>query len=158
MHQGTCRRKADRRQQHQPFHIHSVLGRRRQARRSYEMQISQAVIVDTYPKTYFIVTFAILSLCFADAFNTIQLISHGGKELNPVMDILLGLDLKLFVATKFALTGLGLILLVGYRNKTFVKWLKTQHLLYGVLMFYAALIIYQSALMPDYLLGLVLPI
>lgn len=158
MHQEACQRKTDRRQQHQPFHIHRVLGRRRQPRRQTQHENSQAAYIDTYPPIYLAVTLAILSLCFADAFNTIQLIQHGGKELNPLMDTLLGLDLQTFVAAKFALTGLGLLILVGYRDSTFIKWLKTQHILYGVFAFYTALIVYQSMLVPDYMFGFVFPI
>ncbi len=158
MLQESCRRKTDRRQRHQPFHIHRVLGRRRQPRRQTPYDCRQVSCKDTYPATYFAISFAILSLCFADAFNTIQIIQHGGKELNPFMDVLLGLNLQTFVAAKFALTGLGLCVLVGYRDSTFIKWLKSQHILFGVFAFYFALIIYQSVLVPDYMFGFVFPI
>ncbi len=155
MQHGVCRRKGDRRRSHQPFHLYSLVGRRRNHRRAEQ---TANAWLDHHPSVYLVVTLAILGLCFADAFNTLQLLQNGAQELNPLMDVLIRSDIRLFVTAKFALTGLGLLLLVGYRNSTFIKWLKAQHILYSVLALYVTLILYQSVLIPDHLLGLVLPI
>lgn len=155
MQQGVCRRKTERRQSHQPFHYYSLIGRRRHARRQQE---NRPTAIDHHPPVYLAVTFAILALCFADTFNTLQLLQVGAKELNPLMDALIRSDIQLFVIAKFALTGLGLLILVGYRNHIFIKFLKTQHILYSIFALYAALILYQSVLIPEHVLGLVFPI
>lgn len=155
MQQGVCRRKGERRRSHQPFNLYSLVGRRRTIRRA---QHSAPAWLDHHPSIYLLVTLAILGLCFADAFNTLQLLQYGARELNPLMDVLIRADIRVFVMAKFALTGLGLLLLVGYRNSTFIKWLKAQHILYSVLAMYIVLILYQSVLIPEHLLGLVLPI
>jgi len=154
MEQGDCRRKADRRQTNQPFHFYSLIGRRRQARR---LEDGSAASVDTHPPIYLLITLTIMAFCTADAFNTLQLLSDGGEELNPLMDTLIRTNIHLFILAKLVLTGLGLLVLVGYRDSTFIK-LKSRHILYGIFAMYAVLIVYQSALLPDYLFGLVLPI
>jgi hypothetical protein len=155
MEQGVCRRGKDRRQTNQPFHFYSMVGRRRQPRRLEDGSVPS---VDTHPPIYLLITMLIMALCIADAFNTLQLLSDGAEELNPVMDVLIRNNIQLFIIAKFALTGLGLLVLVGYRDSTFIIKLKSRHILYGVFAMYATLIVYQSALLPDHIFGLVLPI
>lgn len=146
------RRTTDRRQQKQPFHIRSITGRRRQIRRS---GCAKTANLDTYPPIYLIITLGILGLCFADAFNTLQLIQNGGKELNPFMDVLIQKDIQLFVIAKFALTGLGLLLLLGYRHYRILSHIRAKHLILAMFAMYTVLIGYQSLLVPEYMTAFV---
>jgi hypothetical protein len=114
--------------------------------------------VDNYHPIFMVVTLGIMLLCFADAFNTLQLLALGGRELNPVMDVLIGWGAGHFVMAKFALTSLGLLVLVAYHHREVFRWLKVRHMLYLVLFGYLGLIYYQSMLMPPDILALVLPI
>lgn len=154
MSQANRRANTERRKICQPFHIRSITGRRREVRRS-DCAKTASLNIDTYPPVYLAITLGILSLCFADAFNTLQLIKNGAKELNPFMDALIRNDVQLFVMTKFALTSLGLLVLLGYRHARILNRLKAKHLMLAVFAMYIALICYQSFLMPKHTLAFV---
>lgn len=158
MYQDAIRNPSDRRNRIQPFHIQRLRGRRRTARRVEDAVV--AMHSDRYPPAVFFVSLMIMTLCFADAFNTLQLLHAGGRELNPLMDVLLARDVRLFVLVKFLLTGLGVFALLGYLHMPRRYRRAVRSLLYGVLAFYLLLIGYQSLLMKQAggLFGIVLPL
>ena len=154
MSQANRRANTERRKINQPFHVYSIIGRRREVRRSDSTEAVN-LNLDTYPPVYLAITLGILSLCFADAFNTLQLIKNGAKELNPFMDALIRNDVQLFIMTKFALTSFGLLVLLGYRHAKILNRLKAKHLILVVFAMYITLICYQSFLMPKHTLAFV---
>ena len=145
--QSERRTTIDRRQLRSPFNLHSVYGRRRGLRR--EDDAHGRGCTDSYGPHLFFVSVSILLFCAADAHNTLLLLGLGGSELNPVMDALIRQDIRLFVLFKLALTGLGLLALVGYEYVTLWKRFRARHLLYLILVGYVVLIGYQSMLIPE---------
>lgn len=140
------RSRQDRRGQFQPFNIHAISGRRSGPRRMNDASFMEHG-TDIYPDKLFFITLAILFLCALDAHNTLVILSLGGTEINPLMDFLIQKDLQLFVAGKFALTGLGVVLFVGYHHVQLWKLIKVRYILYSLLVLYLLLIGYQWALL-----------
>ncbi len=136
----------ERRTHIRPFNIHAVRGRRRRQRRVSDAALSGRG-VDSYPRGLLFVTVAILLLCALDAHNTLQILSLGGREINPLMDFLIQTDTRLFVAGKFALTSLGILLFVGYYHVSLWSLIKVGDILYALVLLYLLLIGYQALLL-----------
>ncbi len=99
--------------------------------------------VDRYDAKLSAVTVAIIILCVLDAAFTLQLISSGiAVEANPVMAAVMMHSTEMFLITKFAMTGLCLMLLVLHVNFQVLR-IKVLHVLYGFLGMYAILIKYE---------------
>jgi hypothetical protein len=78
--------------------------------------------VDLYHPRLLAILLSIIFLSMADAFLTLDALSAGGKEINPVMNVALDLGLMPFVLIKLTITGLGLGLLCMHKNFPRVKW------------------------------------
>ncbi|HHL45318.1 MAG TPA: hypothetical protein ENJ24_01960 [Gammaproteobacteria bacterium] len=146
MSNAERRGEPDRRHQFQPFNRYAIRGRRHGPRRRDDV-FSKNGGVDTYPPKLLLVTVAILLFCALDAQNTLVILSRGGTEVNPLMDFLIQTDLRLFVGGKFALTGLGILVFVGYHRVRLWKLLKVRYILYSLLVLYLLLIGYQLVLL-----------
>ncbi len=136
----------DRRHRFHPFNMHAINGRRCKQRRGNDVLLEEHGI-DRYPDELLFITLAILFLCALDAHNTLVILSLGGTEINPLMDYLIQTDLHLFVASKFALTSLGVLLFVGYHHILLWKLIKVRYILYSLLALYLLLIGYQWILL-----------
>ncbi|MCF6355848.1 MAG: DUF5658 family protein [Candidatus Polarisedimenticolaceae bacterium] len=141
------RRIADRRTQDiSPFSHHRLLGRRRASRRSSSGD-TVAGLSDLYPKQFMAIAVSIMLLSLMDAINTLHLLQKGARETNLVMDLLIQQDPQLFIACKLMLTGLGMIMLMAYHNARIGIGIgigiRVRFILYGTLLGYAALILYQ---------------
>ncbi len=140
------RRITDRRTQEiSPFSHHRLLGRRRELRRN---DVKDAVVdcLDLYPKRFMVVAVSLMLLCLMDAINTLHLLNRGASEINPVMDLLIQQSPQLFIMCKLLLTGLGMIMLMAYHNERISIGIRVRSILYGVLLCYAVLILYQWSL------------
>lgn len=91
-------------------------------------------------------TMGILVLCTADAIITLNLLRMGAQEANIFMAHLIETDEFLFGATKMALTGLGLILMVMYAPFRLFRLISVQNLLRIFFVAYFALIGYEIVL------------
>ena len=120
------------------------LTRRRDPRREGE---PVAYYTDWYSVPLFLLAVGIVLLCVADAFFTLQLISLGASELNPLMAYLLDKGLYLFVGIKMALTVSAIIVLVMHQRFAFFRLVKTYHILLLTFLSYAALIAYELTLL-----------
>ncbi len=102
-----------------------VGGRREEIRRRADRQ--KWTYVDRYQQSLFGVIVIILFLSVVDAILTLLLIHHGAMEINPVMAFYLGLGPYPFLFVKYALTSVGLVVLVVFRDR-FIgsKWLKAE--------------------------------
>jgi hypothetical protein len=90
----------------------------------------------------------ILTASTVDAVLTIELISAGGAEINPVMDRLLDCGILAFVLGKYALTAVGMPLLLIFKNYyLFGTRFRVGYLLPLIVAMYAVLISYQLVLM-----------
>ena len=89
------------------------------------------------------VAIGILLLCVADAFMTVVLLQGGAYEVNPLMAALIYRSVALFAALKMSLTGAGITLMVILARYRFLRLLRVEWVLFGVLIAYAGLITYE---------------
>ena len=96
------------------FSRHWLTGRRKAVRREPDRQKSYQI--DTYgPKTLAAILI-IITLSILDALFTLFLISHGATEVNPIMAYFLDMGPSVFIAAKYVLTAVCLILILAIRN------------------------------------------
>jgi hypothetical protein len=118
--------------------------RRRAARRSLEHHVQ---FVDWHDAHLLAVALAILLLSSIDAFLTLNLLTQGAQEVNPVMEHLLYRDIAMFATVKMSLTGLGVMTLVALsRCRVFGKF-RVDLGLYLTLAAYATLVVYEFSLL-----------
>jgi hypothetical protein len=71
------------------------------------------------------------------------LLQGGADEVNPVMAVLIYRSVAMFAALKMGMTGLGVVLMVFLARYRFMRLLRVEWALYGVLMAYVGLIGYE---------------
>jgi hypothetical protein len=113
----TERRSGMDRRRKSPFNSRSLFagGRRESGRRYTDRQ--RPMLADRYQQSLFGVIVLILFLSVIDAILTLFLISHGAIELNPVMAFYLDLGPYTFLWVKYALTCVGLMVLLVFHNR-----------------------------------------
>jgi hypothetical protein len=89
------------------------------------------------------VAISILLLSVMDAFLTVVLLQGGADEVNPIMAVLIYRSVAVFAALKMGLTGVGVALMVFLARYRFMRLLRVEWVLYGVLIAYVALISYE---------------
>jgi hypothetical protein len=90
------------------------------------------------------VAISILLLSVTDAFLTLLLLQGGSAaEVNPIMAALLYRSVAVFAALKMAVTSVSLILMVILARYRFMRLLRVEWVLYGVLVAYMSLIGYE---------------
>jgi hypothetical protein len=92
------------------------------------------------------VSIGILLLCVVDAFLTLTLLQRGAVEVNPFMAEFVYGNVAMFAALKMAMTSAGIILMVYLARYRFMRLLQVEWVLYGVLVAYATLILYEISL------------
>jgi hypothetical protein len=121
-------------------------GRRMRARRASERR--RPYFVDRFSAGMFALVFLILLGSVADALLTIHLLANGAEEINPCMDRLLRQGIFPFLVTKYALTTIGLPLLLIFKNYyLFGTGVRVGHLLPAIVVLYLLLIGYQIVIM-----------
>jgi hypothetical protein len=114
--------------------------RRRPARRLGDSRFHP---VDWYSSHLLAVSMVILLLSAADAFLTAILLLRGADEINPIMAVLVYRGVATFAALKMAMTGAGIMVMVFLSRYRFMRVLRVELVLYGVLTIYAWLIGYE---------------
>lgn len=89
------------------------------------------------------VAIGILLLSVADAFLTMVLLQGGADEVNPIMAALIYRSVAMFAALKMGMTGVGVTLMVFLARYRFMRRLRVEWVLYGVLTAYVTLIGYE---------------
>jgi Domain of unknown function (DUF5658) len=118
-------------------HLHS---NRRAMRR---VEDTGMLFPDWHHPWQFFLALGIMLLSCVDAFMTLQLLEHGMVEANPAMAAALSQGTAFFAATKVALTGAGVMILVYLANTFFMKILRTGLLLTIFFSAYCCLVCYQ---------------
>jgi hypothetical protein len=90
-----------------------------------------------------VVSISILLLSFVDAFLTLVLLTGGADEVNPIMAAIIYKSVGVFAALKMSLTGAGLVVMVILARYRFMRVMRVEWVLYGVLLTYACLIGYE---------------
>jgi hypothetical protein len=124
------------------FFYGGVLGRRQGSRRNDDVNH----YTDVYDSQLLFASAGIVVLCCWDAHLTLNMLAHGGKELNPFMDILLWSGPDLFLYVKIALTICCVLFLALHHRFPIVGGFRVQHILCGLLLGYVALIAYELVL------------
>jgi Domain of unknown function (DUF5658) len=89
------------------------------------------------------VAVSILLLSVVDAFLTLLLLQGGAAEVNPIMGTLIYSSVAVFAALKMAMTSIGIVLLVVLARYRFMRLLRVEWVLYGVLIAYVSLVSYE---------------
>ncbi len=89
-------------------------GRREEIRRQDDK--SKIFLADRYSTTIFAAIVLILFFSVIDGLLTLILIGHGAKEINPLMAYLLEIEPMLFMAVKYLLTCVSLVIFLIFRN------------------------------------------
>lgn len=117
------RRGGDRRKRPTPMWSRYVFfgGRRRHVRRDEERE---GAFVDVHGPGVFVVILAIVGLNLLDAWFTLLFLSHGGKELNPIVQYVLDFESHPwpFVALKTLGIGAACMFLAMTRNFTAARY------------------------------------
>ncbi len=114
--------------------------RRRTNRRTSDADV---MFLDWHHPWLFFLAVGTMLLSCADAFLTLKLLSHGMYEANPIMAAVMQLGTGAFVASKMALTGIGILVLVYLAKTRFMDRLRTGLILTGFFSFYCCLICYE---------------
>lgn len=95
-------------------------GRREMNRRAADPQ--SGYYVDVYSSRLFAVLVLIVVFSLLDAVCTYTYVTTGtGRELNPIMEVLLDQGASAFFPYKFVLTALGVIVLCLHKNFSLVR-------------------------------------
>ena len=117
-----------------------IRSRRRQNRRTSDADV---VFLDWHHPWLFFLAVGTMLLSCADAFLTLKLLSYGMYEANPIMAAVMEYSIGAFVATKMALTGIGILILVYLAKTRFMNRLRTGLILTSFFSFYCCLICYE---------------
>lgn len=90
---------------------------------------------------------ALMILSVMDSIFTLTIISNGGSEVNPVMNVLLEKSIAAFTITKMLLTAIPAILLVATANLVVLNRWRARSLLATMVGLYAGLICYELLLL-----------
>jgi len=110
--------------------------RRRPPRRETESRYHS---LDWHDAHLLAVSIGILIMSVADAVLTLTLMSYGAVEINPVMAVLVGSP-AVFTALKIAMTGISVMMMVFLARYRFMRAVRVELILYGVLAAYMILI------------------
>jgi hypothetical protein len=118
-------------------------GARNPRRRGGRRATDHAAVIDWHSPRLLIPVFAILGLCVLDGVLTVLLMTHGAREVNPVMALFLPHNLLWFALTKLALTGAGLCVLVACSRMRLFQTIPGELVVYALLGVYVWLIAYE---------------
>lgn len=117
--------------------------RRSPARRSGDTGVHS---VDWHSSHLLAVSIGILIMCIVDALLTLVLLQRGAVEVNPLMARLVYGNVAMFATLKMAMTSAGVVLMVYAARYRFMRLLLVEWVLYGVLIAYTSLILYEISL------------
>jgi len=122
----------------------SIRPRRRLGRRTDDGRFQAT---DWHGAHLWAVSVGILILSVVDAFLTVTLMSGGAIEANPVMAAVMGHDIGTFAILKIAMTGVCVMLMVFLARYRFMRVVRVEVLLYGVLLTYIFLVGHEMGML-----------
>jgi hypothetical protein len=121
--------------------------RRHGPRRVFDASVA---VTDWYAPQWLAAGLAILILSVIDALITLALLGHGAHEANPFMDTIVHGDGRSFVAFKFGLTAVGVVVLILLARVRAFGRLPVSTLLYAVLLGYLCVVGYEFTLLRQF--------
>ncbi len=137
----NCRNETDRRQTSWRTVMFGFLRSRRHAKRR-DLE-SEPLFTDWHHPWLFFLATGIMIMSSLDAMFTLNLLTHGAYEANPVMAAVMGKGTAAFAASKMALTGFGILALVFMARSRFLNRFRTGLILTFFFSCYAVLICYE---------------
>lgn len=117
-----------------------IRSRRHKLRRTADAEI---LFLDWHHPWLFFLAVGTMLMSSVDAFLTLSLLERGMYEANPLMAAALGQGTAAFAATKMAMTGTSILVLVFLAKARFLNRLRTGLLLTMFFTGYACLICYE---------------
>ncbi|MDJ0907879.1 MAG: DUF5658 family protein [Woeseiaceae bacterium] len=114
--------------------------RRHAHRRSEDLD---GIFIDWHHPWLFFLAVGTMLLSCADAFLTLELLARGMIEANPVMAALMGGSTAMFAASKMAMTGVGILVLVFLAKARFLDRIRTGLFLTTFFAGYCCLVCYE---------------
>ena len=117
-------------------------GQRKRIRRKEDE--GKLIILDTHGHWVFVLTVIILVLSIIDGLLTLNLVSRGAQEVNPLMSFLIHINPYIYFFVKCFLTIVAVIILIllrNYRSKIFR--MRVANLLPLIAVFFVLVIFYQ---------------
>jgi hypothetical protein len=102
---------------------------------------------DFYESWLFVLIISIVLLSVTDAVMTLKILSHGGTELNPVMEAILAQGPLAFFAVKYGLTCVGLIICVLHIRHQLLRLIPMRAVLLLILAGYLVLVSYEISIL-----------
>ena len=143
---GAQRRLSDRRQRVLWSVVYGSFNARRR-RPPRRLNDGRYHALDWHSAHLLAVSIGILLLSVGDALLTLTLMSYGAVEVNPVMAMLVYGSPAVFTALKMAMTGISVMLLVFLARYRFMRVVKVELILYGVLAGYMILIRHEFGML-----------
>jgi hypothetical protein len=106
--------------------------------------------IDWHASHLLAVAISILLLSVADAFLTLTLLDAGAQEINPIMALAVNSNATTFAALKMLMTGVSVVLMVCLARYRFMRLVRVELALYGVMVGYLVLIAYETHLLTAY--------
>ena len=117
-----------------------IRSRRHNLRRGEDADV---VFLDWHHPWLFFLAVGTMIFSFLDAFMTLQLLERGFYEANPLMAAVMSQGTTLFAATKLAMTGTSILILVFLAKSRFLNRVRTGLILTTFFSLYACLVCYQ---------------
>ncbi len=140
-----CRRNSNRRTARFLSLFYGILKPRRRVDRRNSLAL-EPQYADIHGSGTLVVVLGIMLLCIADSYFTILLISHGSRELNPLLAWALEKDVMLFYSLKYVMTALCVYVVMMHKY-FFIFGMRGYKILVGVLLIYSLLITYQLSML-----------
>ncbi len=118
--------------------------RRRGGRRKEDLDAG--FYTDRHDAPLLLIAMSVLLFSVIDSILTLQLIARGAEELNPLLAMLIEIDVKLFAWTKTVITAMALVLLVSHANHKVFGVMRIRKVLVICLFLYSVLVTYQAVL------------
>jgi hypothetical protein len=103
--------------------------------------------LDWYDSPLFFKAIAILLLSGADGVLTLNLLGQGAVEINPLMSMLIELDVRYFATVKMLTTAIALIVLVPHCELALFGVVKVARVISLMLVTYVTLVGYELMLL-----------
>ena len=100
-------------------------------------------LMDVFDASAMFLAVALIVLSLTDAFLTLNILAGGGREVNPVMNYMLGFGTLVFVSFKMLMTALPIAALTAAGNLIVFKYLRVRTVTAILVGMYAGLITYE---------------
>ena len=103
--------------------------------------------IDWHGAHLWAISIGILTFSVADAFLTMNLMSKGAIEVNPLMAAVIGRNVTVFAALKMAITGVSVMMMVFLARYRFMRVVRVEIILYCIFGAYLLLMCHELSML-----------